>query len=111
MTFLSEQEGGRQNPAFDSSAYRPNIVVGNPSQRVPITGPDGRTSTEDYLPVVFGGDGKKLTPNEAFAVELALYWTGCNYRKLTTEAEFTIREGGRIVGFGKVTKGIENVVT
>ena len=103
VEFLSASEGGRQLPAMDSPEYRPHVVVGDPAQRKALVATDGHTLTEEYLGVCFTGDGRQLLPGQSYDVKLKLiYHPQVNYAALTRSAKFTIREGGRIVGFGQV---------
>ena len=103
VTFLSPNEGGRARPAVDSSEYRPHLVVGDPTQRVALTGKDGRTLIEDYLGVCFTGDERELVPGQPHDVMLLLmYHPYVGYDALTSNASFTIREGAKIVGYGHI---------
>jgi hypothetical protein len=103
VTFLSSSEGGRSKAARNSPQYRPHLVVGDPAQRVALTAADGRTLLEDYLGVCFAGDGEELLPGQRYEIDLLLvYAPQVNYDALRPGASFTIREGGRVVGFGSV---------
>ena len=105
VTFLSPSEGGRSGIAYNTAQYMPHLVVGDPSQRAPITAQDGRTLVEEYLGVGFTGAGDEMEPGRPYVVELSLlYSPQVNYDALVPGATFTIREGGRIVGFGSVTQ-------
>jgi hypothetical protein len=83
--------------------YRPHLVVGDPTQRKATLGRDGR-GNEHYLGVSFvGATDRELTPGHAHEVDLALcYFPSVDYSALTQDAPFTIREGGTVVGFGRV---------
>jgi translation elongation factor EF-Tu-like GTPase len=107
VTFLTREEGGRSTPAIGSKTYMPHLVVGDPNQRVAITASDGRTAAEDYLGVRFTGTVDDiLVPGRAHAVSLELcYFPSVDYTALKTGAQFTIREGGTVVGFGNVIEG------
>ena len=108
VTFLPTEEGGRAHPAHDSSNYMPHVVVGDPSQRVALVDESG-TSTESYLGVRFTGDGQQLTPGLEHEVQLQLLYVGrVDYSALVPAATFTIREGGRVVGFGSVVGWLPN---
>src|SRR5687768_10688366 len=104
VTFLTREEGGRSTPAIGSETYRPHVVVGDPAQRVAITSNDGRTIVEEYLGVRFtGADNYILIPGRPHDVSLELcYFPSVDYTALKAGAEFTIREGGQIVGYGHV---------
>lgn len=96
VTFLSSEQGGRSQKANDSPRYRPHLVVGNPEQRVPLTDGSG-TGIEDYLGVQFTGDGRELPR--------------VDYSALSAGATFTVREGGRVIGFGRVLQGPADAVS
>jgi len=104
VTFLTREEGGRATPAIGSETYRPHVVVGDPNRRVAITANNDRTIVEEYLGVRFTGtDNDILTPGRPHDVALELcYFPSVDYTALKTGAEFTIREGGKVVGFGRV---------
>ena len=104
VTFLPASEGGRLIPAHNSNSYRPHLVVGDINQRAPLVADDGRTLLEDYLGVGFTGSGEAFNPGESRDVILQLiYYPDVNYDRLESASTFTIREGERIIGFGRVT--------
>jgi hypothetical protein len=106
VTFLTSAEGGRNNPPSNDSFYRPHLVVGNPKQREALYAPNTRMGVEEYLGVAFAGQGERLTLNIPHKVTLWLmYFPQVDYAKLVTGATFTVREGGRVVGFGHVVSG------
>lgn len=105
VVFRNAQDGGKQQPAWDSNKYRPHIVIGDRDQTDPVVGGDGRTLIEDYLPVVFSGDGQVMEFDKEWPVELRLWHPGADYSGLVTGTTFTIREAGHIVGSGKVVDG------
>jgi hypothetical protein len=111
VTFLSAEEGGRSHPALNNPRYRPHLVVGDPTQRIALLADDQRTLTEDYLGVWFCGDGGALLPGRSYNVTLRLlYYPHPAYDALVTDVTFTIREGAKVVGFGRVIKGVESAV-
>lgn len=105
VTFLSKQEGGRNSPPIQLSSglYRPHLVVGDPRQRVAKMSKDN-VLTEEYLGVVFCGGTDHPCVNESTIVTLRLIYPVYPdlIDKLKEGVTFTIREGARIVGFGKV---------
>jgi hypothetical protein len=108
VTFLSEFEGGRAVPPLSLSAdkhgsYRPHIVVGDPNQRHAII--KGNEIQEEYLGVAFLAGSDEVEFNRPYSVELGLiYYPEVGYESVVPGATFTIREGPRVVGFGKVKK-------
>ena len=104
VTFIPAGEGGRVVPPRNSNLYRPHLVIGDVSQRTPVLAKDGRTLLENYLGVCFTGNGEAFLPGESSEVTLQLsYHPEVSYDQLSEGATFTIREGGKIVGFGIVT--------
>ncbi|MCA9077539.1 MAG: hypothetical protein KDA93_21115 [Planctomycetaceae bacterium] len=102
VTFLSHAEGGRRTCAFDSPDYRPHLVVGDPQQREALLDESG-SLLEAYLGVQFLGNGNGLTPGVSHVVTLGLmYYLNVDYSGLSSGTTFTIREGGHIVGYGRV---------
>ncbi len=111
VKFLSPSEGGRDHPAENSSAYRPHLVVNDPDRRGAIIADEDRPMTEDHLAVSFSGEGGPLLPNQTYDVRLLLiFYPHPAYNALVPGASFTIREGSKIVGYGRVTKGIDEKV-
>lgn len=109
VTFLTAAEGGRQSPLVASDRYRPHIVVGDPDQRRAAVDADG-VGTEDYLGVQFVGSGLPMAPGTAYEVPLVLlYYPRVDYSALTIGATFTLREGGRVVGYGEVLTGLHPI--
>jgi len=106
LTFRTESEGGRTIPpgVLSGLQYRPHIVVGDPNQREAIVGAD-RVITEEYLGVAFASGPYRILLGQPIRVEMMLiYWPNLDYRKAVPGVTFTLREGGRIVAQGRITK-------
>jgi hypothetical protein len=102
VTFLHPEDGGRATPAFDSPGYRPHVVGGDPEHRRAVVDEAG-VATEHYLGVQFTGDGYEMLPGVEHEVRLDLvYSPTVDYSELRPGATFTIREGDRVVGVGRV---------
>ena len=89
MAFLNQAEGGREQPPVltTPSLYRPHLVVG-----------DG-----EYLGVVFLSVPQSVQAQSVFIATLGLaYHPNLDYSALVPGAEFTVREGPRVVGRGRV---------
>jgi hypothetical protein len=100
VTFLTAAEGGRAGDPWDSPTYRPHLVVGDSRQRKARTG-------EHYLGVAFTGDGRTLPAGAEHAATLTLpYWPDVDYSALISGTTFTVHEGGRVVGWGRVVRGL-----
>lgn len=106
LTLLKAEDGGRKHPLFqkdEEAFYRPHIVIGSALQRDPIFKPGTRHIDEEYLGVQFRPCQQRLYPGDTAELILDLmYYPEVNYSKAKPAAEFTLREGGQIVGFGKV---------
>ena len=106
MTLLPESEGGRLFPdgVFQGLRYRPHIVIGDPMQRKPIV-VDGNRLTELYLGVAFSDGPHQVIYGQPMKTRMLLaYWPKVDYEKVVPDATFTLREGGRIAGYGKIIK-------
>ena len=114
LTFLQPSEGGRPqlNMRLSGLVYRPHIVIGDPAQREAVVGP-GHVLLETYLGVAFSSGPEHVVPNIPCNVQMVLlYWPAVNYDSVVQGAAFTLREGGRVVGFGEVTRRwVENAPT
>jgi hypothetical protein len=106
VTFIPASEGGRVEPPLlvtPDGRYRPHIVVGDPKQRRAVIA--GNVIQETYLGVSFLSGPEKVAFGEPFMAELALmYYPHPAYDSLVPGAEFTIREGAKVVGYGQVKK-------
>ena len=76
-------------------------MVGNLDQKHALVTDKG-VGTEDYLGVVFVAQDGPLQYEKELLAEVETVYSGINYSSLKTGATFTIREGGSIVGNGKV---------
>jgi len=106
LTFRSVSEGGRVIPpgVLTGLQYRPHIVIGDPAQKEAIVGTD-RVVAEEYLGVAFASGPTPVPIGEEIQVHMMLiYWPDFDYRKVLPGATFTLREGARIVGHGRITK-------
>ena len=103
-TFLPRDEGGRQSlPSFDKQPwYRPHIVIQDSDVRSATVEANG-VGNESYLGVQFidGPTHPRFGHSEHFTVQL-MYHPRVDYSDVLAEARFTIREGARIIGFGRV---------
>ena len=106
VTFIPPTEGGREMPpslVWSGGSYRPHIVVGDPHQRQAVM--IGNVIQETYLGVVFLSGPDKVELGEPVVAEVALmYYPHPGYDSVVPGATFTIREGPRVVGYGKVRR-------
>jgi hypothetical protein len=109
LIMLSDKKGGRIQP-IDADAfggnYRPHIVIGDPNQRnAVLIEKDGhkRYIDEDYQGVAFWSGPEQIPVGSMIKVVLALmYYPEHEYKDVIPGATFTVREGSKIVGFGRV---------
>ena len=105
VTFLSPEAGGRSPPDLSAAGYKPHLVVQPPEVRSAIIVDD--YGVEPYLGVVFLTGPAQTTAGQPNRVTLLLgYYPEVDYSALRDGATFTIREGGKIVGFGRVLRGL-----
>ena len=104
VTFLSPDDGGRQTlPSFKTKPwYRPHIVIQDPAIRSAMVDENGN-SNEHYLGVEFvdGPIDPKFGNNNRCKLRLS-YHPRVDYSNVAGGETFTVREGGRLVGFGTV---------
>ena len=80
----------------------PHIVIGDPSQREAHV-EAGNRLTEHYLGVWVKDAPDEWVPGQSAELTLVLmYWPEEKYENVIPGATFTLREGGKIVGFGNV---------
>ncbi len=115
-TLPSGREGGRSTPlppSAYSGAFRPHIVIGDQNPRAAIMrGRDGfPTGLGEEYPGVASCDGPNRNPlRTGIPMEIVLslcYRPSSMYDAVTPGATFTLREGGRVVGFAEVTRRLE----
>jgi translation elongation factor EF-Tu-like GTPase len=99
VTFLKIEEGGRATPLRlepGSPFYMPHLVIGDPK----VASPAGK-----LLGVAFRRAPLTVAPGDTIKVRMDLmYHPQVDYRELVPGATFTVREGPRIVGHGRVVK-------
>lgn len=105
VTFLSPEAGGRSRPPnLSAGGYMPHLVVQPPDVREAKC--EGGVCTESYLGVVFLSGPAQFVAGQSSRVTMQLgYHPAVDYGALRDGATFTIREGGKIVGFGRVLRG------
>ena len=110
VTFLTPDKGGRARPfpkgALSGNQYRPHVVVGDPTLLDP--GVDQNTLLEDYIGIAFE-HGPEIAPSGVAleAILSLIYFPHPVYDVLTPGADFTIREGRQLVGFGTVLSWLD----
>lgn len=111
ITFLGASEGGRDVlPAnLSSGEYRPHVVI-DPNQLRAVT--VDSVSEKTYFGVTFVNGPAQILPGQSFLADLVLmYSPNIKYEGLTPGATFTIREGPRTVGYGRVESVLANGAT
>ncbi len=105
VVFLSPIEGGRREPPVVDRprVYRPHLVIQERGVRHPRL-KDGNAIDEPYLGVAFLEGPTRVQAGETAHYSLELCYP--SYSNVLPGAEFTLREGGRIVGHGVVVDRI-----
>ena len=108
VTFLSHENSGRKTlPGLTSGSYMPHIVIQPPDIRTPHVS-NGNVIVDDYLGVRFLCAPKEPLAEQTLECELELmYHPRVNYDAVRDGVTFTVREGGKIIGFGVVMKRFE----
>jgi hypothetical protein len=107
---LSSAEGGRATPILPiayQGGYRPHIVLQPRDVReAKIEVRDGvRHITDDYLGVAFWSGPDPIPISEPFTlIMLLMYAPHPAYDRVVPDADFTVREGAKIIGHGKVLR-------
>lgn len=104
VKFFSEANGGRHKLPEDllsTGTYRPHFVVGNPAQKKAIVN-ENNIGQEVYLGVAFKSQESALKQEHEIEAVVTTIYPEVDYSSLVTGATFTIREGTKVVGNGKV---------
>ncbi len=110
VVILSSDEGGRATPLLSVAyrgQYRPHIVLQSREVRqAKIELRDGmRHVVDEYLGVAFWSGPDPIPISQPFTATLSLIYPGHPaYGPLVPGAEFTLREGAKIIGHGRVLK-------
>ncbi len=104
VTFLRAENGGRATmPGLSSGQYMPHVVVQPADRRSPNV-VRGNVLVDDYLGVRFLCGPANPRFDEPLDCKLELmYHPDVNYDALREGASFTLREGGKVIGFGVIT--------
>lgn len=105
VTFLSPENGGRvKMPELASGQYMPHLVIQSSDVRKAYV-IDGSVIVDDYLGVRFLSAPAEMLAEHPLDCELELmYFPHVNYDAIHEGATFTVREGGKVIGFGVVKK-------
>lgn len=90
-------------PDLSSGQYMPHIVVQSPDVRAPKV-INGNVIVDDYLGIRFLSGPAQIVRDQASDCEFELmYHPNVSYDSVYEGATFTVREGGKVIGFGVVT--------
>lgn len=110
IVLLSPEEGGRITPVSPlayGGRYRPHIVIQARDTREPkIEIKDGlRCCVEPYVSVAFWTGDDPMHVGSRFRVTLSLWaYPHEMYQSCRAGATFTLREGSKIIGHGKILR-------
>lgn len=104
VTFLSrEDDGGSTMPCLSSGQYRPHLVIQPPDVGAAKV-IDAYGTIDDYSGVRFLSAARELIPDHVLDCSMELmYHPRVDYAAVREGATFTLREGGKVIGFGVVT--------
>jgi hypothetical protein len=86
------------------------MVIGDANQRRPVVETRGgqKQLTENYLGVALWSGPEALLLGTKYVVEMVLlYYPDVSYDEVEAGATFTMREGARIVAFGRILEILE----
>lgn len=102
VTFLTTEDGGRQTTPNLCHEYRPHIVVQSPEIRQAQVDENG-VGCEAYLGVCFVESDHDCQLGQPVRTVMELmYYLRVDYSEVQPGCTFTIREGGKVVGYGSV---------
>ncbi|MFT3880592.1 MAG: Imm27 family immunity protein [Gemmatales bacterium] len=102
LTFLSQEQGGRVHPpGLLTGQYMPHIVVQSSDVRSVKT--VNGVCVEKYLGVRILSTSVEVVPLAPFQCSMELmYHPHVDYSAVQETATFTVREGGKVIGYGAV---------
>jgi hypothetical protein len=114
LRLLATAEGGRAGPlslAHPTAYYRPHLVIDDPGQRVAVT--NGNMLTEEYVAVQLERAETVLRPGgSSQQVRMTLlFFPGPQYVSVQPGAQFTLREGAKVVGYGTILTREDDTAT
>ncbi|HKF22547.1 MAG TPA: elongation factor Tu [Candidatus Angelobacter sp.] len=89
VIFLPTEAGGRKGPAF--SGYRPQFFY----------------DSQDWDAIQFYPDVQQANPGDTVRTYFAFLSPQMHVGKIVAGKMFLIREGSRVVGYGRITKVID----
>jgi len=103
VRFLSTAEGCRHSPAnLADGRYRLQVILGRHETLPSAPASETEAETVGFFGVALRAGPSKVRPGESATAELrALVWQP-GYDRLKEAQEFTLLEGWRIVGHGRV---------
>jgi len=107
VSFRPEPDGGiwvpRRLNGTLASSYRPHIVIGDHHRTEPAVGPDGFIGA-DYVAVAFLQGPVEYAVGQSVAVRFVLMFPEADNSAVVPGAAFTVHEGAKIVGQGRVVR-------
>ena len=104
VKFFSKENSGREELPEDLlsiGTYRPHFVIGDPGQKKAVVN-ENNEGLEDYLGVVFISQEGALKKEKEIEAVVTMPYPETDYSNLINGVTFTIREGDKIIGNGKV---------
>jgi hypothetical protein len=110
IRFLTTEEGGRRTPVILGEwLYRSIAVLGIHRTAPPPAGSEAEAEDRGVYGVWLRGGPEPLAPGTTVRAELAIPMYEPGYQRLLAEGQFTLLEGFRVVGHGRVLGNVDAV--
>ena len=103
IRLLTTQEGGRKTPViFGNWSYRPIAALGTHQTAPPPAKSDAEAVARGVYGVCLKGGPNPIPLGTIVSAQLAVPMHEPAYERLIAEGQFTLLEGSRVVGHGRV---------
>lgn len=109
--FLNTEEGGRRSPAnLADGRYRPLVILGRHDTLPPLPTSEAEAEKVGLFGVMLLTGPSEVPPGSNALAQLRVPIYERGYERLKAAQEFTLLEGPRIVGHGRVCEGRTHAV-
>ena len=106
VRFLNTEEGGRRSPAnLADGRYRPLVILGFHDTLPPLPTSEAEAEKAGLFGVMLVEGPPEVPPGSNAVAELLVPMYEPGYERLKAAQEFTLLEGPRIVGHGRLCEG------
>ena len=103
LSFLTTDEGGRSSAAnLADGRYRPLVLLGSHHELLQMPTTEAEAEKIGLFGVVFYGGPPAVAPGTTATAELSVPIYDQGYDRINQTRRFTLLEGRRIVGHGRV---------